>query len=90
MNVLMQDSKNEFFRQSAMFAYECMSEILGIVFEPYLSKVLPMLLKCYGDGSAEVRNAAQVRIVKWAHAFPYVTHPNILCCSTLPRALCRC
>jgi hypothetical protein len=32
-------------RQGALFAFECLSETLGILFEPYVIRILPALLK---------------------------------------------
>jgi HEAT repeat protein len=46
-------------RQGAMFAYECLSERLGLLFEPYVIRILPSLLKSFGDGNPDVRAAAQ-------------------------------
>ena len=31
--------------QGALFAFECLSETLGILFEPYVIRILPFLLK---------------------------------------------
>jgi hypothetical protein len=45
-------------RQGALFAFECLSEALGILFEPYVIRILPLLLKAFGDQVDFVRDAA--------------------------------
>lgn len=44
-----------------MFAFECLSESLGLLFEPYVIRIIPVLLKGLGEGAFQVRDAAQVR-----------------------------
>ena len=39
----------------ALCAFECLSEKLGRLFEPYVIHILPMLLICFGDSQKEVR-----------------------------------
>ena len=39
----------------SLLAFECLSEKLGRLFEPYVIQILPMLLNCFGDGSQAVR-----------------------------------
>ncbi|KAH0828924.1 armadillo-type protein [Lanmaoa asiatica] len=46
-------------RQGAMFAFETLSSTLGRLFEPYITFILPILLTVFGDGTADVREAAQ-------------------------------
>eukprot|EP00735_Rhodelphis_limneticus_P006871 TRINITY_DN1932_c0_g1::TRINITY_DN1932_c0_g1_i1::g.23049::m.23049 TRINITY_DN1932_c0_g1::TRINITY_DN1932_c0_g1_i1::g.23049 ORF type:complete len:2717 (+),score=940.13,sp/F4I893/ILA_ARATH/35.18/0.0,HEAT/PF02985.17/1.4e+03,HEAT/PF02985.17/1.4e+03,HEAT/PF02985.17/1.9e+03,HEAT/PF02985.17/67,HEAT/PF02985.17/6.2e+03,HEAT/PF02985.17/34,HEAT/PF02985.17/3.3e+03,HEAT/PF02985.17/0.11,HEAT/PF02985.17/0.013,HEAT/PF02985.17/0.069,HEAT/PF02985.17/1.4e+03,HEAT/PF02985.17/0.012,HEAT/PF02985.17/8e+03,HEAT/PF02985.17 len=46
-------------RQGAMFAFECLCDFLGRLFEPYVIQVLPLLLSCFGDPSDEVRRATE-------------------------------
>ncbi|RXW23690.1 hypothetical protein EST38_g2167 [Candolleomyces aberdarensis] len=46
-------------RQGAMFAFDTMSSTLGRLFEPYVTSVLPHLLSCFGDATADVREATQ-------------------------------
>jgi len=46
-------------RQGAMFAYERLFFELGSRFEPYVSQILPFLLRAYGDANLEVRDATQ-------------------------------
>jgi len=41
-----------------MFAYETLCESLGMLFEPYVTRSLPFLLKCVGDPVPDVREAA--------------------------------
>ena len=45
-------------KQGALFAFECMCVRLGLLFEPYVIVILPHLLKCFGDSSNHVREAA--------------------------------
>lgn len=44
-------------REGVMFAIECLSQSLGPIFEPYVLELLPIVLKSFGDSSAEVREA---------------------------------
>ncbi|KAL4444093.1 hypothetical protein ABPG75_011830 [Micractinium tetrahymenae] len=53
-----EDKKSEAAREGALLAFECLSEKLGRLFEPYVIQILPMLLNCFGDGSQAVRDAA--------------------------------
>lgn len=45
-------------RQGALFAFECLCGALGLLFEPYVIRILPLLIKAYGDSSPMVRDAA--------------------------------
>lgn len=54
-----EDKKNVNARQGAIFGYEILSTVLGRLFEPYVTEILPLLLACYGDTSREVREATQ-------------------------------
>jgi hypothetical protein len=45
-------------RQGALFAFECLSLRLGLLFEPYVIDIIPILLKSFSDTSASVRSAA--------------------------------
>lgn len=47
-------------KQSAMFAFECLSGALGRLFEPYVVHVLPLLLSTLGDKTAAVRESAEM------------------------------
>lgn len=45
-------------RESAMLAFELLSTILERGFEPYVIQIVPQLLAGFGDGNANVREAA--------------------------------
>eukprot|EP01041_Mallomonas_annulata_P003729 gene3729-7411_t len=47
-------------RQGALFAFECLSDRLGLLFEPYIITILPILLKSFSHPSDHVREAAQL------------------------------
>ncbi|PWN50148.1 ARM repeat-containing protein [Violaceomyces palustris] len=51
------DTKDHKSRQGTMFAYETLTVTLRRLFEPYVIDILPHLLTCFGDGSADVREA---------------------------------
>lgn len=42
----------------ALCAFECLSEKLGRLFEPYVIHILPSLLTAFGDSSPQVRESA--------------------------------
>lgn len=46
-------------RQGALFVFELLSERLGMLFEPYVITIMPILLKCFSHSSDHVREAAQ-------------------------------
>eukprot|EP01038_Epipyxis_sp_PR26KG_P007132 gene7132-9733_t len=46
-------------RQGSLFAFECLSERLGLLFEPYIITIVPILLKSFSHSSDHVREAAQ-------------------------------
>ncbi|KIJ63493.1 hypothetical protein HYDPIDRAFT_175892 [Hydnomerulius pinastri MD-312] len=54
-----EDKKRFELRQGAMFAFETLSNTLGRLFEPYITFILPLLLTAFGDGTPDVRDAAQ-------------------------------
>ena len=51
------DKKDTPKRESVMFAFECISQAFGPLFEPYVIEILPIVLKSFGDSSTEVREA---------------------------------
>lgn len=51
--------KNPQAKQGAFFALENLCRSLGRLFEPYVIRTLPLLLKAYGDANRHVREAAQ-------------------------------
>ncbi|KAG5182622.1 armadillo-type protein [Tribonema minus] len=46
-------------KEGALFAFECLCMRLGLLFEPYVIVLLPLLLRCFSDTSDKVRDAAQ-------------------------------
>lgn len=52
-----EDKKDAEGREGAMFAFETMSAKLGRLFEPYIKKIIPLLLNCLGDSNPSVRQA---------------------------------
>ncbi|KAF8434348.1 armadillo-type protein [Boletus edulis BED1] len=59
LRVAAEDKKRSELRQGAMFTFETLSSTLGRLFEPYITFILPILLTAFGDGTADVREAAQ-------------------------------
>ncbi|TFK50812.1 ARM repeat-containing protein [Heliocybe sulcata] len=53
------DKKRYEPRQGAMFALETFCNMLGRLFEPYVTHVLPLLLTSFGDSVPDVREATQ-------------------------------
>ncbi|EGC36729.1 hypothetical protein DICPUDRAFT_77609 [Dictyostelium purpureum] len=51
-----EDKKHPTSRQGALFAFECLCNTIGRVFEPYVIHILPKLLVCFGDNVGEVRD----------------------------------
>lgn len=51
------DKKDSQKRESVLFAFECISQAFGPLFEPYVIEVLPIVLRSFGDSSSEVREA---------------------------------
>ncbi|KAM0756603.1 ARM repeat-containing protein [Meredithblackwellia eburnea MCA 4105] len=52
-----EDKKSTEARQGAVFGYEILATVLGRLFEPYVSEILPLLLTSFGDTSTSVRQA---------------------------------
>ncbi|KAJ8600671.1 hypothetical protein CTAYLR_007440 [Chrysophaeum taylorii] len=46
-------------KHGGLVAVECLAERLGVLFEPYEIALLPSLLRCFGDGTELVREAAK-------------------------------
>lgn len=59
LKVAIEDKKNPASREGAVMAFELFCTRLGRLFEPYIVNVLPMLLVCFGDVTAPVREATQ-------------------------------
>lgn len=60
IEALFQDGKNEGGREGALLLVEALSERLKILFEPYLKKLLPFLLKSFSDSGKFLRAQAPV------------------------------
>ena len=54
-----EDKKRYEARQGTVMAFETMSATLRRTFEPYVIHIIPLLLVAFGDGTPEVREAAQ-------------------------------
>jgi HEAT repeat protein len=52
------EPKDAAARQGAMMAFECLCEALGPLFEPFVTRALPVLLRGVGDSSRDVQEAA--------------------------------
>lgn len=53
------DSSSIDDKHGGLVAVECLAERLGVLFEPYEIALLPSLLRCFGDGTELVREAAK-------------------------------
>ncbi|AET38079.1 Gcn1p Ecym_2344 [Eremothecium cymbalariae DBVPG len=52
-----EDKKDPKRRESVAYAFECLSKSLGKLFEPYVIRVLPNILKNLGDSVPDVRDS---------------------------------
>jgi len=52
--------KDTLGKEGALYSFAAMTEALGRLFEPYVIRVLPVLLTCFGDGARGVQEAAGV------------------------------
>jgi hypothetical protein len=59
LKVAVEDKSRYESRQGAMILLETLSSTLSRLFEPYVIHVLPLLLTCFGDPNADVREASQ-------------------------------
>jgi len=57
LKAAVEDKKDPHAREGAMLAFETLSQTLGRLFEPYVIQILPLLLVCFGDPVADVRQA---------------------------------
>eukprot|EP01088_Endostelium_zonatum_P009829 TRINITY_DN2314_c0_g1_i2.p1 TRINITY_DN2314_c0_g1~~TRINITY_DN2314_c0_g1_i2.p1 ORF type:complete len:2961 (-),score=848.04 TRINITY_DN2314_c0_g1_i2:37-8919(-) len=51
-------AKDVWKRQGALLCFECLSQLLKVTFEPYVTLVIPRLLVCFEDNSPHVRESA--------------------------------
>ncbi|KAL2115355.1 hypothetical protein VTJ04DRAFT_9610 [Mycothermus thermophilus] len=58
LSSMLENKKEIHQRESAMLSYELLATILGRLFEPYVIQIVPQLLTGFGDGNANVRDAA--------------------------------
>lgn len=54
----MENKKEAHQREASLLAYELLATVLGRLFEPYVIQIVPQLLTGFGDGNANVREAA--------------------------------
>lgn len=52
-----EDKCNAAAREGGISTFDCLSQRLGKLFEPYVIRILPLLLTCFGDTSLPVRQA---------------------------------
>lgn len=51
--------RNAHTREGAILAFECLFDTLKMLFEPYIVRVVPLLLKAYSDDKEHVREVAE-------------------------------
>ncbi|KAF5835979.1 armadillo-type protein [Dunaliella salina] len=59
LKAAVEDKKDPAAREGALMAFECLSQKLGKLFEPYIIYILPLLLNCFGDTVPSVRAATE-------------------------------
>ena len=59
LKACVEDKASASAREGALLGFECLCLKLGRLFEPYVIHILPMLLSCFGDSSAGVREATE-------------------------------
>jgi hypothetical protein len=59
LKLAVEDKASPNSREGALLAFECLCMKLGRLFEPYVIHILPLLLSCFGDSSAGVREATE-------------------------------
>ena len=59
LKLAVEDKASATAREGALMAFECLCTKLGRLFEPYVIHILPLLLSCFGDSNAGVREATE-------------------------------
>ncbi len=59
LKLALSDKKNLIRREGGLLAVETMSFTLGRIFEPFIIQLLPLLLACFSDGNAQIRQATE-------------------------------
>ncbi|KAL6074695.1 eIF-2-alpha kinase activator GCN1 [Balamuthia mandrillaris] len=57
LTTMVENKKHANTRQGALFAFETLTNVLKLSFEPYVIRILPKLLSAFSDNSPEVRDA---------------------------------
>ena len=76
------NKKNYKHREGALLVIEQLTVSLGRLFEPYVVKLLPHLLNCYGDGNQYVREVGCGHMIVTGshdHCHMMITCYSILC-----------